>query len=162
MGIIGFFKKIGGFFKHVFSGMVGIFIQDFEDITEEIVRLLVLADIPGSAKFKTALAVLEGYALKAGKSFIVHAARLLIEMTVANINGEDLKKIADEGLSYALEAVDEVNVMDLFDDDERRDKAFNILWNKLIDVGKNELATTNIIHVLIELAVAQRKKEAAL
>lgn len=157
MGIGGFLKKVGGFFASAFSSLVNIFIEDFEDMAGQIVRLLILADMPGSQKFETALAVLAGYAAKSGKKFITHAARLLIELELTEAKGDDLERIIDEGLEAARLAVEAVNELDMVGDNDRRKAAVAKLRNDLNAAGKEWLTENNILHVLIELAVAAAK-----
>jgi len=158
MGIGGFLKKIGGFFAKAFSRLVNVFIEDFEDVAGQIVGLLMLADMPGSRKFKIALSVLAGYAAKEGKRFISHAARLLIELEVTKERDDDLERIIDEGLEAARLAVESVNELDMVGDNDRRKAAVAKLRADLIAAGKEWLTEKNILHVLIELAVASIKK----
>lgn len=165
MGIGGFIKELGGFFAGVFSGLVKVFMEDFENVAKQIVGLLLLADMSGSQKFETALAVLAGHAAKKGKKFINHAARLLIEMELTEAKGDDLEKIVDEGLEAARLAVEAVNESDLANmvkphlkDGARRFAAVEKLRKDLIAVGKTRLTKSRILHVLIELAVASIKK----
>ena len=159
MGLKGFFKTIGGFFKTVLSGLVQVFIEDFEDVAEKIVLLLMFSDQPGGKKFETALAVLKGYAATEGKKFINHAARLLIQLELTEAEGDDLERIVDEGLGAARQAVEAVNEFDLVGDDERRDAAAIKLRDDLIAAGKQWLTKPRTLHTLIELAVANLRIE---
>ncbi len=165
MGIKGvgrFFKTvggaIGGFFETVFSGIVHVFIEDFEEVAHKIVSLLFYAAVPGAEKLRMAFEVLKGYALVSGKKFILHAARLLIELEVTKAKGDDLEKVIDEGLELARQAVAAINDSDLTGDEERLFAAMEKLRHDLVSVGKEWLTAEHLLRVLIELAVSAAKK----
>lgn len=165
MGIGGFIKKVGGavggFFKQVFTGMVKVFIEDFEEVAEQIVKLLMLANgKSGGEKLSMAIEVLKGYAAKSGKKYINQSGRLLVQLELTEAEGDDLERIIKEGLKPALKVIEEVNLRHLMDDSHRRTAAFNKLSNDLKATGKTWLLKPRRIHTLIELAVASLKAKA--
>lgn len=161
MFLIDGLKAIGGFFAKVFSGLIGVFMQDFEDMLEQTINMLLFSTVPGSQKFKTALNILENYAIKKGKVFVNRAARAAIELRLfevnAETNGEDpkakLEGLIDLGLEQARLAVMAVDESDLTGDDERRDAAVAKLWDDFEATGKTILLDKNLLHVLVELAL---------
>ena len=159
MGFIRIIRAIGGFLKKVVSPLVDVFIEDFGEMVEKLVRLLMFAAVPGGDKFAMALAVVKGYALAEGKKFVNHGARLLIEMEVTEARGDKLEDIIDHGLEEARKAVNEVATSLLSDDDDRRKMAVNILRERMVELRRTALTKTHLLNVLIEIAVAQRKKE---
>lgn len=164
-------KALGGFFKNVFGGLVGVFVEDFHQTAAGIVEAMFTRGISGAEKLNRAQDLLILYAATEGKAFINHASRLLIETEVFKSKAGDdwralMEKVTDMGLEEARQAVMRVDETAHIGDDERRDAAARALKFDLRNTGKEWVTDTVkiteswVMNWLIEGVVAEKQAAA--